>query len=147
MERNNLGCSEVLGALEIEHNLLRLVAGIGNLHYKLLGGLVVNGAGIETIFALNGLAVLGELQHVGTLIGAIKHLNIPVDRAHTLQVVEPDEVGTPLPAINMGEERSVSALPNNVGVALKACHESGLRECGLPIVLGYRGLAILAGDV
>ncbi len=78
MQRDDLRLGEALGPLEGDGDLLRLVGGVGNLQDGLLGGLVVDGAGVETAVAGHGLAVLGELQHVGTLVGAVEHLHIPV---------------------------------------------------------------------
>ena len=79
-----------------------------------------------TILAFHSLAILGELQYVGTLVQTIELLHIVIGRTNRSEVVEPDQVWTPLPSLDMSEERSIGSLIYHVGIALQTCHEGCL---------------------
>ena len=82
--------------------------------------------GIETILACYSLAVLGKFQHIGTLVLAVELLNIVVGRTDRTEVIEPDEVRTPLPSLYVSEERCVGSLINHISITLQTGHESCL---------------------
>jgi len=147
MERGHRTRAEHLGTLEIQRDGLRFVTGIDNLHDIFLRVLVVDRTGIKSVFALDGLPVLGKRKHVGALVGGIQHLHIPVDRAHAAQIVKPYQVGTPLPSLHMGEERGIGGLINHVGIALQTGHEGSLRECGLKVIECHRRLLVESAHV
>ena len=97
----------------------------------------------------DGLLVLSERQHVGTHVLGKELLHVVVGCAHGAEVVEPDEVGTPLPSFLVGEERCIGGHVNHVGVALDASHKGCFVECTLKDVLSFRhgecGLRDVAG--
>ena len=146
MKNSHLARVQLLDAIEGNVDFLCLVRGVGNLHDVALGCLIETSGSIETILACYSLAVLGKLQYVGTLVLAVELLNIVVGRTDRAEVIEPDEVRTPLPSLYMSEERCIGSLINHIGITLQTRHESCLRKRSLPrvrIVLGMG--SILAG--
>ena len=126
MEESQLAGVQLLQAVEGDGDVLLLIRCVGNLHDVALRVLVVASGGIETILAFHSLAILGELQYVGTLVQAVELLHIVIGRTNRSEVVEPDQVWTPLPSLDMSEERSIGSLIYHVGIALQACHEGCL---------------------
>ena len=69
-----------------------------------------------------------------TLVGGVHLLNIVAHGLEHLCLVVPNLVWTPLPSVDMGEERSRSCHMYDVGITLKACHVSSLQDSSLVVV-------------
>lgn len=110
--------------VEVDGHLLSVGGTVAHLYDVLFLYLVVYRTGIQTVTSLYVGSILGHLEHICALVGAVEHLHIPVGRAHTVEVVEPDEVGFPLPAVDMSEERSIRSLINDIGVALQTMKQA-----------------------
>ena len=65
------------------------------------------------------------------------------DGLGTAQVVEPDGIRTPLPALNVGKERCVGSHVNDVCVLLQVGHESSFIDAGSRVVVLLA--AVMAG--
>src|SRR6185437_5082721 len=64
------------------------------------------------------------------------------------EVIEPNEVGGPLPAVDMGEQGGIGSHLDYVGIAFEAGHERGFRHGALPgIAIGRRHGMIALGGV
>ena len=59
---------------------------------------------------------------------AIELLYIVGHGLHRAEIVEPDHIGTPLPALDVGKERSVGGHMDDVGVALDTGHVGSFVE-------------------
>lgn len=55
-------------------------------------------------------------------------LNIIAGRTHRPQVIEPDQVRTPLPSFHMGEQRRIGGHVHDVGIPFHSGHEGCLQE-------------------
>ena len=128
VQAGHLAFRQCLDSLEGHGDILCFGIGVGYLHYILLGVLVITGGGIHAVLSLDGILTFGHLQYVRACIQAV-HLLHPIGgSAHGAQVVHPDLVGTPLPAINMGKQRSGRSHPYDVGIALQTRHEGSFAK-------------------
>ena len=64
----------------------------------------------------------------------VELLNVVTDGTEGAEVVEPDKVRTPLPALDVGKERCVSGHVNDVGITFYACEEGCFIERSLKMV-------------
>ena len=80
------------------------------------------------------LLVHSQWKHVGSLVLGIHLLYVIAYGLEHLSVVEPYKVRTPLPSVNMCEERSVGGHIYHVGIAFKVGHEGCLVERCLVVV-------------
>ena len=71
---------------------------------------------------------------MGTLVGGVELLHVVADGLEHLRLVVPYLVRTPLPAVNVGEERSRCSHVDDVGIALEARHMGSLEDGGLVVV-------------
>ena len=107
------------------------IAGVGHFDDIFACALVNNSRSKETVLVFiscDNLTIHGERQNVGALVVAIELLYIVGHGLHRAEIVEPDHIGTPLPALDVGEEGSIGSHVNDVGVALDACHVGGFVE-------------------
>ena len=128
-EGNDLGAAGSLHALQLDAQGLGLGAGVDHLDDDLTSLLVEYGRGEETVLAFltcHGLALHGEREHIGALVHGIELLDIVADRLEHAEVVEPDGIGTPLPTLDMSEERSVGGHVDDVGITLNTRHVGSL---------------------
>ena len=129
--------AQTLHALECHLDCALGGVGVGNLQDVVARRLVVNSRCEHAVVALERFLVLGRFENIGAGIGGIELLHIVVRSAHGGEVVHPDEVGTPLPSVDMREQRGVGGHVNNISIALQSCHERRLAECCVERVLAH----------
>ena len=147
VERGETAFAETFQVRKGDVDALFLVACIDDLHDVAFRCLVVCGRGVELFMAFDGFSSFGEVQNMRASVRGIEHLDVPIDRADALEVVEPDEVGAPLPAVDVGEEGRIGGLMDYIGVAFEAGHECCFGKCGLEVVHGHSGLVAEPGNV
>ncbi len=128
-EGDGLGRMDSLHAIELDADGLGLLTGVDHLDDDLARRFVEHGRGEETVLALltsYGLARHGERQHVGALVASVELLHVVRDRLEHAEVIEPDGIGAPLPALDVGEEGRVGGHVDDVGIALDTRHVGGL---------------------
>ena len=147
---NGVSRACTLDTQQVQGNRLSLFRRVHHLHDDLTRRLVKDRGGKETILSLlscNGLATHGQRQHVGALVHGKHLLHIVAHRLERTQVVVPDGIGTPLPALHMGKERSVGSHVHDVSIALNTRHVGSLVKRCLKMVplLAASVAGILAG--
>ena len=97
----------------------------------LVSGLVEDARCEESVLSfLSGYGFLVHQQgeYVSAFVLGVELLHVVADALEHAEVVVPNHVRTPLPALNMGEEGSVGGHLYDVGIALDTCHEGSLVE-------------------
>ena len=98
-------------SFEIDLYLLRLVRYIDHLHiYPSIVRIIHRARKKPHLSVCTGdvdSIHIGELQDIGTAVLSIEFLNIPAARTEATQIVEPYQIRSPLPAFDMGEQRSI----------------------------------------
>ena len=134
MQGDDFGSGELSSLLLVEQIQMdggRGVGDIGNLHNDGACNFIDHSAGKEPVLLFlsgNRFSLHRERQHACALVVAVELLDIIADGAEGTEVVEPDEVGTPLPALDMGKERSIGGHVDNVGIAFDAREEGSFVE-------------------
>ena len=149
-ECDGLGGTLSLYPQEVDGDGRRLSGGVHHLDDDFAGGFVEDRRGEQAVLPLlsgYGLSVHGEWERVGALVHGEQLLYVVADRLERAQVVVLDGVRTPLPAFDMGEERSVGGHVYKAGIAFNASHVGSLVERCLVVVplLAFSVAGIFAG--
>ena len=73
-------------------------------------------------------------QNLVAAIPAEELLDVIIRRSVNAQVVDPDQIRRPLPAVDMREQRRVGGHADDVGIAFQAGHESGFGKRAFEVV-------------
>ena len=98
----------LLQASEVERDVPRIPGGIRDFHINPVP--VCDGACEKTSLPLGSRHVHPihfQRKDIPSLETAEQFLDMPAHRPERAEVIVPDEVGTPLPALDMGEQRSI----------------------------------------
>ena len=131
MEGDGLCLGGCLHTQEIERDGLGDVGGVDDLDDDLARLAVKDAGSEETVLSGlsgDGLLLHGEREHVGALVHGEELLDVVADGLEGAEVVVPDGIRTPLPALDMGEEGSVGGHVDDVGIALDARHVGSFVE-------------------
>ncbi len=71
---------------------------------------------------------------MSSFIHGVELLHIVTHRLEGAEIIEPDGIGTPLPALDMGEERSIGGHMDDVGITLDTRHVGCLIQGGFVVV-------------
>jgi len=137
VEGDGLDVALTLHALQLDADGLLGIRGVDHLDDDLARRAVEDAGGEEPVLSgLSGYGLLlhGERQHVGALVHGEELLNVVTDGLEGAEIVEPDGIRTPLPALDVGEEGSVGGHVDDVGITLDTRHVGGLVERGLEVV-------------
>lgn len=116
IERQGTDRVEALHALEAEHDVLRAIGRVDDLDDVFTRLLVDHGTGEQAIFPFGRRCGEGGGDDIRATVAGVHLLHIVAHGLHAAQVVEPDEVGAPLPAFDMCEQGSVGCHVHDVGV-------------------------------
>ena len=135
---------------KVQCDRLCLLGGVDHFYDDLTGVLIEDTAGEKTVLSfLTGhkLLVHGRGQHMGTFVRRIHLLHVVAARLEHTGVIVPDEIGTPLPTLNMCEEWGIGCHIDHVGIALQIGHETSLKDRGLIVVpfLAFSMTGIFSG--
>ena len=136
-EGDGLSRTRPLQSLQVERDGLRLLGSVYHLDDNLACCLVEYAAGEKTILSVlscNGLLVHGQGKDIGTLVYGEELLHIVTDRLEAAEIVEPDGIGAPLPALYVGEERGIGCHVDDIGITLDAGHVGCFIQGGLVVV-------------
>ena len=128
---DSLGGAVALDALQVEGDRLWLLGGVDDLDDDLASGLVEDARCEESVLSFlsgYGLLVHQQGEYVSAFVLGVELLYVVADALEHAEVVVPDHIWTPLPALDMGEEGSVGGHLYDVGIALDTCHEGSLVE-------------------
>ena len=120
-----------------------LLLRVDDLHNDFVLGLVYHGTGKDAVLPLlHGVGSRcatveadGGGQHIRATVEHVELLDVVGSGAGGGEVVVPDEVGAPLPALDVGEEGCVCGHVYEVGVALDVGHEGGFVDAGSGMVV------------
>ena len=130
-EGNDLSRMDALHTIKLDADGLRLIAGVYHLDDHLTCLLVEDAAGEEAVLSrltCDRLAVHRQREHIRSLVHGEKLLYIVAHRLEGAEIIEPDGIRTPLPALDMGKERSIGRHVDDVGITLDTRHVGSLVE-------------------
>ena len=116
------GLRSLFHAFKAERYILCLVGSVYHFHDN--GAVVTVGYGageesVPTLLAGYRLAVHKQWEHVCAAVLCIHLLHIVTYGLEHAHIVVPHHVGSPLPTVYVGKQRSVCSHAYNVGIALK----------------------------
>mgnify|MGYP007124146654 CR=1 FL=1 len=136
---------EALHALEAEHDVFRTIGRVDDLDDVFTRLLVDHGTGEQAVLTFGSGSGERGRYDIRTHVLGIHLLYVVAYGLHAAEVVEPNQVGTPLPAFHVGEKRSVCSHVHDVGVAFQCGHESGFVDRSACVVPFHAVAVVVAG--
>ena len=109
--------------------------------------LIINSRSTEAVLTGDGFLVFCQLQYMGTPVAGVHLLYVVVGRTYGSEVIHPDQVGAPLPSVNMCEQWSIGSHVDDVGITLEASHQGCLTDSCVEHVLCFGEIGSMFFDM